>query len=504
MPLVSFESADRRVKWGLLLFSLATVALLIYAVLAEGVWPRWRGLRQEYAQVLKAKAGDDRGRMLAEQFEITIQQNVLPALQTVDRCITCHPGVDDPRMAGEKQPFRTHPGDYLLHHPPDTFGCTICHRGQGRALIWEDAKAVDRHWDYPMLPVNLTQSSCGICHTADEIANRGGEKYALGKRLFEHKGCLGCHKLNGRGGSLGVALDNEGAKVVGQLVMANVSGEHTLPQWLVEHFADPQRVAPGSQMKPPQLSDEESEALTVYMLSLQTRDLPRSYLSAAKHLEYYQAAHPARAGGEALFNTYCAVCHDTGRFGAYDRFFGKFIPAVRGPTFIQTASEKYIAAMIRQGRPGTLMPVWGGTAGGLSDADIAALCAFLTATPPAENERLPAAMLARARDTAFVAKGDARRGAAIFIKNCAACHAPGGAGALAPSLANVVFQSQATDGFLFATIAMGRRNTAMPSFLAPEKGGFTEAEIADLIAFLRTLGKPAASASAALEKENAL
>ncbi len=490
------EAMDRRAKWGLLVISLVTLCLLGYAVLSEAIWPPWRRLRQEYARVLEAKATDERGRVLAKQFEIAIQQNVLPTLQTVDRCITCHPGVDDPRMAAEKQPFRTHPGDYLRQHPPDSFGCTICHRGQGRALAMAEAKAVGHHWDYPMLPIALTQSSCGVCHGAEEMAGRGGEKYALGRQLFMDKGCLGCHKLNGRGGSLGVALDNEGLKVSGQLLMARVQGDHTLPQWLIEHFANPQQVVPGSQMKPPQLSGEETEALTVYVLSLQNRDLPRSYLAAAKHLEYYQAAQPAQADGEALYNTYCAVCHDTGRFGVYDRFFGRFIPAVRGSSFTQTASAAYITEMVRQGRPGTIMPAWGGTAGGLSAADIAALHAFLTAAPLAANEVLPPEMLARARDPAFTAAGDVRRGAALFSKNCSACHGADGGGALAPSLANAVFQSQASAGFRFVTIALGRRNTAMPAFLAPGKGGFGAAEITDLVAFLRTLGGPASSTAA--------
>ena len=95
------ETIDRRVKWALLVISLATVCLLGYAVLREAVWPPWRRSRQEYARVLEAKAKDERGKVLAEQFQIAIQQNVIPALQTVDRCITCHAGMDDPRMGAE-------------------------------------------------------------------------------------------------------------------------------------------------------------------------------------------------------------------------------------------------------------------------------------------------------------------------------------------------------------------------------------------------------------------
>ena len=42
----------------------------------------------------------------------------------VDRCITCH------------QDTGGHPGTFLLDHRPDTFGCTLCHDGVGRAVTW--------------------------------------------------------------------------------------------------------------------------------------------------------------------------------------------------------------------------------------------------------------------------------------------------------------------------------------------------------------------------------
>jgi len=58
-------------------------------------------------------------------------------IEEVDRCQTCHRGTDsgfytDPAVPSE---FRTHPyRDYLLTtHPVDRFGCTPCHRGQGRS-----------------------------------------------------------------------------------------------------------------------------------------------------------------------------------------------------------------------------------------------------------------------------------------------------------------------------------------------------------------------------------
>jgi cytochrome c5 len=49
----------------------------------------------------------------------------------VERCITCHLGVNDPSLAGPlvPAPFRAHPGSLLRSHPTETFGCVSCHRG---------------------------------------------------------------------------------------------------------------------------------------------------------------------------------------------------------------------------------------------------------------------------------------------------------------------------------------------------------------------------------------
>ncbi len=502
MSTINLSSLDRRMKWALLFVSLLTLAILGAAALKENYLAPWKIIRGRYATILASKATDAQGKAIAAQFENRIQQHVLPELGTVDRCATCHPGIDDPRMADQKQPYRTHPGKYLLNHPPEKYGCTVCHRGQGRALAFEEAKAVGHHWDYPLLPPEYTQSACGLCHTAAEVQHRGGDVYAMGERLFNEKGCQACHKLFGRGGSLGPALDGVGLKVRGQLPMAGVKGERTLPQWLAEHFDNPQRVVAGSQMKPPQLSREETTALTVYMLSLQDRDLPRSYLSAGKHLEYFTEARPQPASGEALYRQFCSPCHGSGEFGAYDKFYSAFAPAVRGVSFAQIASASYVEGIVREGRPGTRMAAWGRAAGGLSDAEITRLREYLLSTPIPPEQRLPVAMVERAHDTAYKAGGDAGQGSAVFMRHCVGCHGPAGMGALAPSLQNPVFQRHASDGFLYATIALGRKHTAMPAFLAPNAGGFSEPDIQDLIAYLRTLGAQPAPAAVAQAKES--
>ncbi|HEY3593148.1 MAG TPA: hypothetical protein VGL13_04720, partial [Polyangiaceae bacterium] len=57
--------------------------------------------------------------------------------EAVDRCQTCHQGVDGGNYTDAKLPrqFRTHPFRKTLFtaHPIEKYGCTPCHQGQGRA-----------------------------------------------------------------------------------------------------------------------------------------------------------------------------------------------------------------------------------------------------------------------------------------------------------------------------------------------------------------------------------
>lgn len=481
------EKRDHRFKFWLALVGTATLFMLAASALRENVFAEWRTIRGDYAEILREKASDELGRDLANRFQIGMEQYVLPELGRIDRCVTCHPGIDDPRMADQPQPFRTHPGSYLDTHSPAKFGCTICHRGQGRAMSFEEAKGVGHHWDYPLLPASLTQSSCGVCHTAAEVKLAGGEKYAFGQQLFLDKGCQSCHQLNGRGGNMGPALDAVGWKVIATMPMAGIRGERTQPQWLMEHFEDPQRVVDGSQMKGPQLSPDENEALTIYMLSLQGRDLPESYISADKHLEYYQRANPEPLTGEQLYGRFCSTCHSDGSFGRYDKFYKRFMPAIRGFSYVQLATPEYVETNISKGRPGTLMPGWEKAAGGLSKAEISRLREFLLDVNVPEQFRLSEQLVSATNNPDFTFRGDAARGGEIYSQQCSGCHGPTASGPLAPSLKSPAFQTTATDGFIYATIAAGRKNTAMPGFLAMEGAGLNGRDIADLIAYIRQL-----------------
>ncbi|MEJ7728936.1 MAG: c-type cytochrome [Polyangiaceae bacterium] len=92
--------------------------------------------------------------------------------EQVDRCHTCHMGVDNGNYNAASIPrqFRTHPNRswLLAAHPVEKFGCTACHQGQGRATdmlshsSWqmethhEEERwhyVGDHYWEDPLLPV---------------------------------------------------------------------------------------------------------------------------------------------------------------------------------------------------------------------------------------------------------------------------------------------------------------------------------------------------------------
>ncbi len=89
------------------------------------------------------KATDDRGAAHA-QLPHRAEQVSLPALGTVDRCVTCHLGIDDPRMTDEQVPYRTHPGDYPRSPPGRrSTAARSATAARARATIFREAKATD-------------------------------------------------------------------------------------------------------------------------------------------------------------------------------------------------------------------------------------------------------------------------------------------------------------------------------------------------------------------------
>ena len=471
------KDPSRIYRWLLLVASLVTIAFLVGAAVHENYLAQWKVVQREYRDILRQRATDDRGRELLAKFRIEMKQASIPALGTVDRCVVCHNGVDDPRMTDVEQPHRTHPGHILDKHPVDRFGCTVCHHGQGAALTFREAKADDVFWDYPLLPPEMTEATCVTCHDAERLPSDQIPLLTAGMKLYQQKSCGSCHKLNGRGGGLGPPLDNEGAKTKHQLIMTNLKPPHTTWSWQLAHFRDPAGIVAGSQMRNPTVTRQEAVALTVFVLSQWKRDVPESYLAPDKIEQKFRALHPTPLTGEQVYQQFCTSCHGTGTYTRWDKKFARFIPAIRGVSLTSAASREYLQTNIEQGRPSTQMPAWGPHAGGLLPEEIAGVVEYLRSGATSVPGVSP-----------LTVRGNSGNGLSVFLRNCAGCHGMNGRGGIAPEIGNPVFQRAATDEFIVRTIRSGRTGTAMPAFQRPEAPALTDQDIADVVAFLRTLG----------------
>ena len=261
----------------LVICGVAGIALVGFTVVRDGK-REWKNYQEEYRELLLKKidrAGNPGFYDRVAGLKPEIKQVVIAEWGAVDRCMTCHAGIEDPLFAGARQPYTAHPYPALLkHHPVEKFGCTICHGGQDLATTFEGAahKAI-AHWPVPMVPKELMQSRCGVCHKDFEAI--GADKLVKGRELYQKMHCAGCHKIDGQGGAVGPDLSAFAYKDPGNFSYDNLEGEHSKQNWVVEHFQNPKKVSPGSPMQLIAMNKYQIECLSSYVLSLSQRDLMR-------------------------------------------------------------------------------------------------------------------------------------------------------------------------------------------------------------------------------------
>lgn len=274
-------------------FALSMIALaLILAAEWQANTPSWKNYQRNFLQLEAQDEPNAAAKAAVLSTPLEIHQVMLTGLQRVDRCTTCHLGVDDPTMKNAPEPFRYHAG--LGPHIPSKFGCTICHGGQGLATDKESAHGNVAFWQTPLLSVDYVRATCGRCHKEGDVP--GVPELTEGRHLFETQGCRGCHKLNGVGGSIGPDLSEEGASL-------------RAPQWLEKHFLAPNAVSAGSAMPNFHFSTEQARNLTYYMLALTNQDMG-SYYSSVRLI-------PSPEYGRQLFiEKNCIACHSVGGVGA--------------------------------------------------------------------------------------------------------------------------------------------------------------------------------------------
>lgn len=263
---------------------------------------------EEYSEKLKLfpfSSRIDELEKLLKSFKrpkIEIKQYNIEDLKRVDRCTSCHVGIDNPLQSDYPSPYTTHPAYfiYLENHPPEQFGCTICHQGQGRATssIKKGHGRVE-FWEEPMFEGEHTQASCQHCHQ-DISYLRGAEVLKKGDRILKKSVCFGCHRIDG--------YENI-AKISPPL---SHIGEKVSYTWLVKWLMDPFQLMEEATMPKYNFSEDDARSIADYLYSLTQRERHDETVTEEIDWNLYDK-------GKIIYSqSICSICHSAnGRGGAY-------------------------------------------------------------------------------------------------------------------------------------------------------------------------------------------
>ncbi|MBI4370213.1 MAG: c-type cytochrome [Elusimicrobia bacterium] len=266
-----------------------------------------------------------------KKIRYEIRQMIVKDLNRIDRCVTCHLGMDplsNPSLTTNftENPYKGHPGDFLKTHSPTKYGCTICHQGQGLATETAAAHGRVKHWEEPILEPPFLQASCVRCHANFESISYAQAARA-GKEFFRHNGCYGCHAIKGWGGVVSEDLGEVASKPLARLDFSS-SGlarkDWNIKNWILLHLTkDPMSFVPGDpeghlgQPIPPSgmppfyldFKKDEANAIASYLLSMHGEKMPHEYYVYAPAAPD-PALDSAVARGKHVYEKYgCAGCH---------------------------------------------------------------------------------------------------------------------------------------------------------------------------------------------------
>jgi mono/diheme cytochrome c family protein len=251
-----------------------------------------------------------------------IQQVVLPEfdrnnfdepIPRVDRCTSCHAGIDKAGFDDQPNPWKTHPhrDTLLAKHPPDRFGCTACHGGQGPAVNSPE-KAHGNYYDHeghlehvPFLEGTLfrkeqMQANCIKCHAKVQHLE-GAATIARGEQLFEQLGCHGCHLTEGYEE---LAKEN-GVSVIGPSLRR--IGAKVDAGWLVRWVKNPHAFRPRTRMPNFMFDDDQATQIAAFLLAA-SREGGNAWL--AQRPPIAPAGGEAIARGKELVDSLgCRACH---------------------------------------------------------------------------------------------------------------------------------------------------------------------------------------------------
>jgi cytochrome c oxidase cbb3-type subunit 3 len=190
-----------------------------------------------------------------------------------------------------------------------------------------------------------------------------------------------------------------------------------------------------------------------------------------------QVARPDRVTSfSALYGANCAGCHGPeGRGGAAQ--------PLSDPLFLAIADDDAIRRVVKNGTPGTAMPAFARSAGGmLTDEQIDAIVGGIRSRWAAPEKFRGVDLPPHAAHET----GDARRGAQVFAFYCASCHGAGGRGGeKASSIVDGSYLALVSNQSLRTTVIVGRPELGAPDFRGNFAGkAMSAADISDVVAWL--------------------
>lgn len=278
-------------------FAVASVLLLVVLAVSpfKDFFREWKWYQYAYNGLITTLP------QRVKPADIGIKQIWVQKLDRVDRCITCHLGINEPALRNAKQPFAAHP---KIHHDVEEFGCTICHDGQGLATEFKASIGRVEYWDSPIFPREYMEASCAKCHKEENVPE--APTLNLGRKLIRESNCIGCHKIGGYEKEWVPHLDGIGSKVN--------------RGWLVAWLKHPRGYFPATRMPNFLLAGDELDNLADFLLSFKTfadsaalDPLPAQLTQATED----QKSKLVDLGSTRFKEARCISCHPINGKGGY-------------------------------------------------------------------------------------------------------------------------------------------------------------------------------------------
>ena len=331
----------------------SAVFLLSLAIApAKNYFSEWRHYQHGYLKMIRNRSD---AATLQRHFEGGIHQIWLPDLGVVDRCTSCHVGLNEASLTDvPTQPFRKHPA---IPHKLDQFGCTVCHRGQGAATTVAEAHNSTLAWEQPILPAKYVESGCGQCHRGPLP---GTPTLNQGRNLLSGHGCVHCHTVKLPDGSTMKATDDPPP-------LSHIA-DKTTREWIYAWLKDPQAYAATATMPNFKFSDDDARDIAAFLIA-------NSSPVAGDHVTLSAKPSPDPAAAASLYGeSFCASCH------AVQNAAGNLVGGDVGPELTRIGSKvkpEWLQAWLRNPRvydPPTGMPHYR-----FNEQQVATLAGFLEA-----------------------------------------------------------------------------------------------------------------------------